>query len=163
MGGQLIWALCLSGNPPLCVLMLSVLQLYCCIMENKPYLSLSQLAGSRPNSITLSGSKLVRSRSPTSFEPASVMEFGLQLARRLVSASSTNSSQSGDRRKIHPVPTTSLPRCRRRQSDNVVSGCASVSRRTSTLSLKHRRHLILVRRPVTAIRLLSITAARTRP
>jgi len=28
------------------------------------------------NSITLSGSKLVRSRSPTSFEPASVMELG---------------------------------------------------------------------------------------
>ena len=34
MGGQLRWALCLSGNPPLCVLMLSVLQLYCCIVEN---------------------------------------------------------------------------------------------------------------------------------
>jgi len=29
----------------------------------------------KPNSITLSGSKLVRSRSPTSFEPASVMEL----------------------------------------------------------------------------------------
>ena len=40
MGGQLIWALGLSGNPPLCVLMLSVLQLYCCIVENKPSLSL---------------------------------------------------------------------------------------------------------------------------
>ena len=41
LGGQLGWALCLSGNPPLCVLMLSVLQLYCCIVENKPSLSLS--------------------------------------------------------------------------------------------------------------------------
>ena len=41
MGGQLRWALCLSGNPPLCVLMLSVLQLYCCIVENKPSLPLS--------------------------------------------------------------------------------------------------------------------------
>jgi len=30
----------------------------------------------KPNSITLDGSKLVRSWSPTSFEPASVMEFG---------------------------------------------------------------------------------------
>ena len=39
LGGQLRWALCLSGNPPLCVLMLSVLQLYCCIVENKPSLS----------------------------------------------------------------------------------------------------------------------------
>jgi len=41
IGGQLRWALCLSGNPPLCVLMLSVLQMYCCIVENKPSLSLS--------------------------------------------------------------------------------------------------------------------------
>ena len=39
--GQLRWALCPSGNPPLCVLMLSVLQLYCCIVENKPSVSLS--------------------------------------------------------------------------------------------------------------------------
>jgi len=31
----------------------------------------------KPNSITLAGSKLVRSWSATSFEPASVMEFGL--------------------------------------------------------------------------------------
>jgi len=38
MGGQLRWALCLSGNPPLCVLMFS--QLYCCIVDNKPSLSL---------------------------------------------------------------------------------------------------------------------------
>ena len=34
------WALCLSGNPPLCVLMLSVFTLlYCCILENKHSLS----------------------------------------------------------------------------------------------------------------------------
>jgi len=42
LGGQLRWALCLSGNPPLCVLMLSIFsQLYFCIVENKPSLSLS--------------------------------------------------------------------------------------------------------------------------
>jgi len=32
----------------------------------------------KPNSITLAGSKLVRSWSPTSFEPDSVMEFGFE-------------------------------------------------------------------------------------
>jgi len=30
----------------------------------------------KPNSITLAGSKLVPASNPTSFEPASVMEFG---------------------------------------------------------------------------------------
>jgi len=34
----------------------------------------------KPNSITLAVSQLVRSWSPTSFEPASVMEFGFYAA-----------------------------------------------------------------------------------
>jgi len=46
VGGQLRWALCLSGNPSLCVSMLSVLQLYCCIVENKPSLSLIDVSRS---------------------------------------------------------------------------------------------------------------------
>jgi len=38
--------------------------------------SIDKIAHLKPNSITLAGFKLVRSLSPTSFEPASVMEVG---------------------------------------------------------------------------------------